>query len=205
MGAQCTNGAGRTLSEKDIDLIGKSNTGVVYLNVYHLNDKWLKANHLFNSVSQVGGAYHAGVEIYGQEWTFGCEDGICSMKPRQHSLHVYKESIEIGIINKSPSEVLDIIEGLKAEWKAEDYHVLRRNCCNFCEAFLVRLAGKHLPAWVDRFGQMALSAANNLDGIVNVDRAISVIGVYAGPPRLDSTDTSASNDYGRCCNLLAPV
>eukprot|EP00971_Amphidinium_carterae_P137140 2717687-Amphidinium_carterae.1 len=47
-------------SPQDNDLIGKGNTGVVYLNVYHLNDKWLKANHLVNSVSQVGGAYHAG-------------------------------------------------------------------------------------------------------------------------------------------------
>mmetsp|Transcript_19123 Transcript_19123/g.44725 ORF Transcript_19123/g.44725 Transcript_19123/m.44725 type:complete len:210 (+) Transcript_19123:100-729(+) len=203
MGAQC-EGMKRLPSDKEsltVD-VGGENTGVVHLNVYHLNDKWLKANHIFNAVSQVGGAFHTGVEIYGQEWTFGCDDGVCSMKPRQHTIHVYHQSIQIGVAKKSPEEVNKIIEEMKKEWKADDYHVLRKNCCNFSEAFLMKLLGEHLPAWVDRFGQMALGAAENLQGFVSVDRAISAIGVYAGPPRFDSIDTTVSDQGGRCCNIL---
>eukprot|EP00971_Amphidinium_carterae_P019314 380416-Amphidinium_carterae.1 len=85
--------------------------------------------------------------------------------------------VEVRGLPCTPEELLQLLRGASPQHPGTKVDTGAHDMmCLATKAFLVRLAGKHLPAWVDRFGQMALSAANNLDGIVNVDRAISVIG-----------------------------
>merc|ERR1719162_2499007 len=52
----------------------------------------LQANNLLNQVLQVGGAFHAGVEVYGAEHAYGV-NGIQTQAPRMHDVHIYRQSV----------------------------------------------------------------------------------------------------------------
>lgn len=101
-----------------------------------------------------GGAYHAGVEVYGTEWSFGVDGeeqggtGIYGCFPRENAMHRYRESIEMGSTALSRREVADLLTRLAPEWPGEGYSLLRRNCCHFGDALCQNLGVGAAPAWV---------------------------------------------------------
>jgi len=140
----------------------------VYLNVYHLDDGWQRTNrNLFG----IGGAFHAGVEVFGVEWTFGCE-GVCSGTPRCHRVHVFQESVLMGETECSREVVADIIRQLTCHWRGEDYDMLSRNCCSFSSTLCEQLVGRPIPAWVNRFAKIvsAVKVGAQVCGAVDIDR-----------------------------------
>lgn len=101
----------------------------VFLHVYDLNSSTKRMNV---------GAFHLGVEVYGQEIFFSVE-GILSCKPAGHKRHIHKQSVHLGHILHSIHEVKAIITDMGEEWTGSSYTVIGRNCQSFAVAFVERL------------------------------------------------------------------
>eukprot|EP00931_Biecheleriopsis_adriatica_P121257 TRINITY_DN96343_c0_g1_i1.p1 TRINITY_DN96343_c0_g1~~TRINITY_DN96343_c0_g1_i1.p1 ORF type:complete len:222 (+),score=34.06 TRINITY_DN96343_c0_g1_i1:62-727(+) len=145
----------------------------VYLNIYDLNEDWVSANHVSADILQLGGAFHAGVEVYGVEWTYGAE-GVRYNEPRRHDVHIYRQSLELGVTLRTEKQVKSFIENaMIPRWQASDYDLLSHNCCSFADALCRHLCGQALPGWVNRFSRLASSANGGLDRIANLRDAVS--------------------------------
>eukprot|EP00439_Symbiodinium_sp_Y106_P073847 s2043_g14.t1 len=131
----------------------------VLLNIYDLGDSKAiqRLNVLLKPIGS--GAYHAAVQVYGQEWSFGglsiddpieegFETGIWSCMPQGCRQHSYRESVAMGHTSYSHVQILEIIRGMMEEWPMNSYQILRRNCCHFCDAFCELIGVGPLPAWV---------------------------------------------------------
>lgn len=158
----------------------------VYLNVYHLNDQWVKSNTLSKQVFGIGGAFHAGIEVHGVEWTYGSEFGISQAQPRSHDVHIYHESILLGETYLSETEVQNLVLTMQKIWVANDYDMLEHNCANFSDALSWELVGEPIPRWVTRFPSIAAQAAAHLDNVIDVKKHLQQ-DIEAG----DQTPTSA--------------
>jgi len=112
------------------------------------------------------GALHAGVEVYGREWSYGGGSGIGSgiicEEPRCNTKHRFRETVPIGYTKLSSSEVALVLGDLLENWHAKDYHWLRRNCLLFANEFCERLGVGRIPAWIDRLPR----------GIWTIDRGV---------------------------------
>jgi hypothetical protein len=123
----------------------------VWLHVYHVGtDERVQALNgmlrIFNS-----GAYHAAVEINGEEWSYGFCDtgtGVFSCTPGSCEAHRHKEAIKLGEVKISEYQVKNCVAMLASEWRGPDYDLLRHNCCHFCDAFAHLLGMGPIPEWV---------------------------------------------------------
>lgn len=128
----------------------------VFLNVFDLASALsipnaMLCNTMFNSI----GAFHAAVEVFGEEWSFyrtpnptSC--GVCkSLRPRHHPVHVYRQSVNLGATTLKDWEVRYLIRGkLASKWPGGGYDLLHRNCIHFCDELLLSLGVKPVSAWV---------------------------------------------------------
>eukprot|EP00929_Paragymnodinium_shiwhaense_P061620 TRINITY_DN30797_c0_g1_i1.p1 TRINITY_DN30797_c0_g1~~TRINITY_DN30797_c0_g1_i1.p1 ORF type:complete len:525 (-),score=128.34 TRINITY_DN30797_c0_g1_i1:176-1750(-) len=100
------------------------------------------------------GAFHAGVELYGKEWSFSASaigqtgSGIFWCLPLRCPNHAYRESIHMGYTHLHEEEVYRLIAELQQEWMASSYDLLSKNCCHFSDILLQRLGCPPCPAWV---------------------------------------------------------
>mmetsp|Transcript_17152 Transcript_17152/g.30080 ORF Transcript_17152/g.30080 Transcript_17152/m.30080 type:complete len:456 (+) Transcript_17152:106-1473(+) len=98
------------------------------------------------------GAFHAGVEIYGTEWSFGCANdggtGVFSCLPMKCSEHTYREAIDMGDTLLHEQEVMMLMTTLSTEWQGEAYDMLHNNCCHFSDTLCRRLGVGRVPTWV---------------------------------------------------------
>ena len=131
----------------------------VLLNIYDLGDsKMIQGlNVILKSIGS--GAYHAAVQVYGEEWSFGglslddpieegFETGIWSCRPQGSKQHSYRESIAMGHTTLSHLQVLEIVARIMDDWPMNSYQLLRRNCCHFCNTFCQLLGVGTIPTWV---------------------------------------------------------
>jgi len=133
----------------------------VVLHIYDVGHETTAINSVFNKLG--GGAYHAGVEIDGMEWSYGFTEtgsGVDCNPPRQNDQHVYRKSIEMGYTLLDGQEVGDLVERLSNEWVGADYHLLKHNCCSFSDVFCQELGVGAIPAWVTRFMNAGSSIEN---------------------------------------------
>lgn len=125
----------------------------VRLNIYNIaeSDVLAGVNDVLHAVGT--GAFHAGVEVYSSEWSFGntpgpTRSGIFRTPPRTCDDHKFRESIVMGETSLSEKEVHAIIGGLAPRWDANSYDLLRRNCCHFADALCIQLGVGPVPEWV---------------------------------------------------------
>lgn len=157
------------LSGEEVDV---SDGSAVLLNVYDLSEDWLRTNNVFVDVLQIGGAFHTGVEVFGREWSYGSE-GVSYILPRCHDVHIYRQSVPMGVTLSSQAEVQQMIEQeIAPRWRGENYDLLRRNCCNFSDALCNNLCGESIPAWVNRFPKLASVASKSLNKVMNFGNAV---------------------------------
>jgi len=128
----------------------------VLLHVYDL-EEWEGTNDAIvcpiNEMT-IGGAFHAGVEVYGHEWSYG-KRGVISQLPRTAEDHIYRCSIPLGVTKHSPREVAHLLTQLCREWRGGDYDLFSHNCCSFAAEFCRQLGvGDVFPAWIDRFARL---------------------------------------------------
>merc|ERR1719160_926342 len=101
---ECHDGVLQSVSNDELN----EGDNAVVLNVYDLNEQWLQTNDVLQETLEIG-AFHAGVEVYGREWTFS-PDGVCYSWPRCNEVHVFRTSIFIGYTKYSQDEVTCILE-----------------------------------------------------------------------------------------------
>lgn len=128
----------------------------VFLNVFDLASVLSIPNQvLCNTVISTVGAFHAAVEVYGEEWSFyrtpnpnSC--GVCkSLRPRHHPVHVFRQSVNMGTTKLKEWEVRYLIRSSLAQtWPGGSYDLLSRNCIHFCEELLLALGVQQVPGWV---------------------------------------------------------
>ncbi|SCM24544.1 PPPDE peptidase, putative [Plasmodium berghei] len=105
------------------------NSNMVYLNIYDLDN----VSKVINSVAKpIGtGAFHAGVEVYGYEYSFGYvsngKTGVMKSNPRYHPHHVYRESISMVIFF---------------------FFFSNKNCLNYADYFCNLLDVGGVPDWL---------------------------------------------------------
>lgn len=128
----------------------------VFLNVYDLVSATSVVNSLLcNTLVKTFGAFHAAVEVYGDEWGFyrqpdPADCGICrSRQPRWHPVHVYRQSVNLGETNLKDWEVWERIKTQKIPlWPSGRYDLIHCNCIHFCDDFVQMLGVQPVPAWV---------------------------------------------------------
>lgn len=168
----------------------------VFLNIYDLNHDWIPINHTLSDIFRVGGAFHAAVEVHGKEWSYGME-GVRCAEPRRHDVHVYRQTLFIGVTSKREGDVCDFMERVMvAEWDGDDYDIVSHNCCNFADALLLRLTGYALPPWVNRLARIA-DCAN--DGVGEV---LDSVGMRGSLPDLLVENTQSRLSGTSAHNLL---
>mmetsp|Transcript_17598 Transcript_17598/g.40898 ORF Transcript_17598/g.40898 Transcript_17598/m.40898 type:complete len:420 (-) Transcript_17598:134-1393(-) len=135
-----------------------SGTGVlpsvpVVLHIYDLakNETVQGVNSVLRAMG--AGAFHAGVEVNGVEWSYGCQDqpdgsGVFQCPPRGCTDHHYRESLAMGMTYRTPEEVANLLGMMRLVWLAGKYDVLHHNCCHFCDEFCKGLGVDGLPFWV---------------------------------------------------------
>lgn len=104
----------------------------------------------FNATMGLG-AYHSGVVVFGQEFSFGGDpnappgaivSGIFSTPPKSVlPAPMFWKQHRIGRLPAGTTlqQVLALVERMKPEWPVQSYHLVRRNCNHFSAAFLEAL------------------------------------------------------------------
>ena len=105
------------------------------------------------------GAFHAGVELDGTEWSFGYVStdgtGVFSCEPRCAGGAVYRESMVMGTTSKTGWQIDNLLAQMKQEYPGRDYHMHLHNCVTFSDDLCFRLTHKHVPAWLNRLPRIA--------------------------------------------------
>jgi len=148
----------------------------VFLHVYHmdpctgyLNNAFLKSNDL--------GMYHCGIEVNGEEWSFGffmdswndpSVSGLQRCAPKHMIGYEYKETVNLGPTPLSDEEVEQVLDSVRDAWPACSYHIVHRNCVTFAQHIASSLQVPELfPAWTK--GAVDFSTRNaRMDAVVDV-------------------------------------
>jgi len=140
----------------------------VLLNVYDVGDmevvQKINAVATINDSVLIGGVFHAGVEIYRHEWSFGFTEedrtGVSHCVPRTHPQHTYRATVKMGLCTMSEQEVYQRLLQMVNQWKGPTYSLIHRNCLDFATALCKELGVGRIPGWIDRFGRTASSIDN---------------------------------------------
>lgn len=114
------------------------------------------------------GAFHCGVEVYGWEWSYRDtaplhkDRAVFSCLPATCKGHTYVESVDMGFTHRSAKEVTNILQLLHATWPGENYDVLNRNCCHFCDEYCKFLRVGAIPAHLLNLASMGQALAGSL-------------------------------------------
>mmetsp|Transcript_104980 Transcript_104980/g.234341 ORF Transcript_104980/g.234341 Transcript_104980/m.234341 type:complete len:332 (+) Transcript_104980:44-1039(+) len=151
---------------------------LVTLHVYDIarDSRVQLANELFRPVGS--GAFHAGVEVYGREWSFGARQdgsGVFACEPRGNESHRYREALSLGSTALSAAEVVAVTTRLALEWLGRDYDVVTHNCIHFCDAFAEALGVRPVPTWVNNFAGNSAVILRGLQAMHNVWNATYVV------------------------------
>lgn len=141
----------KSKSDQDSDIPDPDpNSNMVYLNIYDLDSLSKVVNTVAKTIGT--GAFHAGVEVYGSEYSFGYitdgETGVTKTIARSHPYHVYRETIPMGRTPLTKEEVNLLVEVMKLQWIGDTYDLLSRNCLNYADYFCNLLDVGGVPEWV---------------------------------------------------------
>eukprot|EP00440_Ansanella_granifera_P075518 gb/GFBE01081948.1/.p1 GENE.gb/GFBE01081948.1/~~gb/GFBE01081948.1/.p1 ORF type:complete len:215 (+),score=25.04 gb/GFBE01081948.1/:1-645(+) len=124
----------------------------VKLQIYDIfkNRGFRQMNRMFRALGT--GAFHAGVEVHGTEYSFGYntddKTGIFFNPPMSCQGAAFRETIFIGYTSLSESEALELLKELAKRWRGSDYDLLRCNCCHFSNELCEQLGVGSIPSWV---------------------------------------------------------
>jgi len=140
----------------------------VWLHVYDVSGNTV---HWVNSVVRpVGtGAFHAAVEVFGHEWSFGYTisgTGVYSCRPRSNNQHKYRESVCMGGTYLQEKKVTELVDQLRKDWLGKDYDLLVRNCCHFSDALCRKLGVGPAPEWVTHLSGAGAMFVGGVDSAV---------------------------------------
>jgi hypothetical protein len=176
----------------------------VYLNIYDIgNDESVKYfNGLLRPVGS--GAFHAGVEVYGEEWSYGSRSGqisgVYSYQPRECIAHTYRETVDMGFTSLSHTEVWALLARLSDEWPGVNYDFVSNNCCHFSDALCRNLGVDATPQWVTNLADTgALFISGYRSVISSVESAANFVGAGA------VVDKAMEHLSGTMCDIDVPT
>ena len=125
----------------------------VTLHVYDVsNDERIAHVNYYTKALGAGGIFHAAVEVYGREYSFGGSSlnvtGVFGCPPKRCPMHHYRESVFLGDCALSEDQVQAILRDLKPQWMARSYNLFSKNCCFFSREFAIELGVGTIPEWV---------------------------------------------------------
>jgi len=151
------------------------NANDVLVHVYHCDPYTGFLNTAVLERAEIG-IYHAGIEVYGEEWSFQYfEDtwddpsvsGLIRCAPRRMTQFEYQETLNLGPTTRSRSEVDTLLRDLHGKWPACSYHLTHNNCLTFAEQ-LVELLQPPEPFPAKLKGILEASRQNaGVDAIVD--------------------------------------
>lgn len=156
------------------------------------------------------GAFHAAVEVFGWEWSFGfTEDGgtgVHSVVPRGNTLHQYREEIHMGTTPYTEPEVDDILVHLSYLWMSDDYDVLSKNCCHFSDTFCQMLTGQSVPRWVMNLAGAGAKLRIGMDAAVSGAQAaadaVAAFDVFANPAPIEDYADKVMQEIDKPRNVV---
>lgn len=162
----------------------------VLLHVYDLDAVTSKVNAVTRHVAQ-SGVFHVGVQVYGDEWSFGQHDddstGVTCNRPKEHYFHVYRESVYMCDTDLSRAEVWLLLERLKPEWPGNSYHLFQRNCITFADVLCHELGVKRVPEWVWRLPRHGAGLAEQIKtGMQTLREFDEAVGVTSGMSKIQN-------------------
>lgn len=125
-------------------------TSSVLVHVYNLNEAFVKANRVLSMAGS--GAFHAGVEIFGWEWSYGVR-GVKKTIPRVQTRHIYKCSVFLGHSEMNVAGFANLLTESFQDFQGDDYELVGHNCCSFARAMVKKLGVRSMPHWVDRLAR----------------------------------------------------
>mmetsp|Transcript_124449 Transcript_124449/g.265233 ORF Transcript_124449/g.265233 Transcript_124449/m.265233 type:complete len:204 (+) Transcript_124449:1-612(+) len=162
------HGCSNEQKRRDLERLMREAIAPVILNVYDLGQCSMiqGLDVVVQDFLHIGGIFHSGVEIYGQEWSYGCTQsprtGVSCDFPRRNPLHRFKEAIFMGDCGQSREDVQALIMRMQQEWLGPDYDLLRKNCCSFANSLCKRLGVGPIPDWVDRLAHLGGSISDDV-------------------------------------------
>lgn len=158
----------------------KSN--LVFINVYDLGGvDFLQKVNKFSTLNNklfIGGIFHVGVQVYGEEWGFGATDedesGVYPCAPRGHPDHAFRACVWMGPTPFSQSEVRELLADMMQSWRGHEYDFIHHNCLDFADVCCSRLGVGRIPGWIDRFRRLASSVGWATAQLNNVWRSLGV-------------------------------
>jgi hypothetical protein len=103
------------------------------------------------------GFYHTGIHIGLNEYTFaghnGSHTGVVEVTPKTNTPNL-RESILLGKTMKHWREITKILDELREAFPGNSYHIARKNCNSFSNAFSLALLGKGIPGYVNRMASI---------------------------------------------------
>ncbi|CAE8697209.1 unnamed protein product [Polarella glacialis] len=139
---------GRFLTDCREDNLGET----VELHLYDLNDTFGHMNSVSLDLLNFGGALHVGVDVLGNEWSFGMQ-GVSVSCPKENQYYSYRRTVSMGRTMLKRKEVECAILLLKRRWSSIKYDIFTRNCGHFCNELCDSLGVGRMPGWVTRLAE----------------------------------------------------
>jgi len=147
----------------------------VWVHIYNCDAYTGFLNRVLLTQQEIG-IYHAGIEVFGEEWSFQYyEDtwndpsvsGVMRCTPKRMPEYEYRESVNLGPTPLSQEEAHDLVMAMHDEYPACSYHLTHNNCLTFAETLATRLkAPSDFPQWLK--GILEASKQNDsLDAVVD--------------------------------------
>jgi len=153
----------------------------VTLHIYDVSPNLMEVNQALFQIMG-GGVFHAGVELFGQEWSYRNQrtagTGIYNHKPLNAPGALHCMSLSMGMTEMSEETFYLFLQSFAQEWPTSDYHFLRNNCCHFSKALCVSLGcGSNFPDWLmtlaDTGDNIAQSSLEGAKAVARFDRSLN--------------------------------
>lgn len=188
---------------KIVDLPPRPRLEVVNLHVYDISPSLTEVNQaLFQLMG--GGAFHAGVELFGLEWSYRNRQtggtGVYCHERLKAPGAVHRLSVSMGTTELSEDAFYVFIQRFVKEWPASNYHILRNNCCHFAKAFLERLGcASNFPGWLNTLADTGDNIAqSSLDQAKAIARFDKNLNQFLTQAQMEACPTER-NMLGSCC------
>lgn len=127
--------------------------------------------------------------VYGREYSYGYDGIVESEQLCCHDVHKFRELVMLGPTPLRKAKVALMVDRLADHWVADEYDMLRRNCCDFAVALVSELAcPRHVPSHLLTLAKRAVAVGDTAHGAAAwLTRWVSAIfaGSTGGPDRLD--------------------
>lgn len=119
----------------------------VDIHLYDLSDTLAHVNSVALDFLGFGAALHVGLEVVGEEWSFGMH-GVTVTIPKRHQYYAYRRTVHLGRTYLKRWQVEEVLSSIQDEWRGSDYDIFSHNCGHFCNSLALQLGVRSVPPWV---------------------------------------------------------